>query len=414
MLIRCLNERGLAEFESFLSGLSRGGGASDCSHLLDSPDHSEPLVLGDVEISARHFSNRYDFARYLDGCFEQSGIWHDVDVAGMWEWLAVFYFDELRPSGRSTGVDPRRFVVDSSAGRRLHRHLLRDPYMLYRRYKHSDGGELDLLLCDELWRYGDVVEDLSARGRLRNSAGVLRVARSLYFDAEVGRPKVGTRNGLGGHRHFSRLLRNLPPEFDLSTMSAESVIALLPPEFERWYSRDEDSQLLFDVEPFGGAVSQLDDQFPDALDLAEILQDADDRGVAPSKRRVRSDLFRAGVLGAYENRCAISQLGLVHTELDTEINYEVQAAHVIPVASGGRDVVPNGLALSRSLHWAFDLGMVWVDAEMRVGVASEVQNDRRNEWLREFEGRRLWIPDDVRLQPSAEALEWHERHVAIR
>lgn len=92
----------------------------------------------------------------------------------------------------------------------------------------------------------------------------------------------------------------------------------------------------------------------------------------------------------------------------------MEASHVIPVARGGKDIVPNGIALSRSLHWAFDLGMVWVNSEMRVQVATEVQNDSRNEWLRTFEGRKLWIPDDARLRPSAEALQWHERHVAIR
>ncbi len=413
-LIRCLNERGIAEFEQFLSGLSRGRADSKCSYLLLSPDHSEPLPLGDVEVTTRHFDSRYDFARYIDGCFEAAGITHDVDFPGMWEWLSVFYFDELRPRGQSVGADLRRFVVDSTVGHRPYRHLLRDPYMFYRRYRHSDGGELDLLLCDELWNHGDVVENLSARSRLRNSAGVLQVARMLYFDPDAGRSKVGTRASSGGHRHFSRFLRNLPPQFDLSTMSAETILALLPPVFEKWYERDENPQLLFDVEPFGGAVPQPDNQVPDALGLADILQDVDDREVIHSQRRVRSDFFRAGVLSAYENRCAISQVGLVHTELDEDINYEVEASHVIPVARGGRDIVPNGIALSRSLHWAFDLGMVWVNAEMRVQVATEVQSDRRNKWLRTFEGRKLWVPDDARLRPSAEALRWHEQHVAIR
>ena len=413
--IRRLNENGIAEFERFLKRMSSDPADIDCSYLLQSNQFSDSLPFADVLVEKRSFQSRYEFARYLDERFETAGKTYDVDVPGMWEWLSAFYFDELRPRGRTTGTDLRRFIIESTAGRRSHRHLLRDPYTLYRRYRHSTNGELDILLCDPLWNHGDVVENLSARSRLRNSPGALQVARMLYFDSATGKTKVGTRSGSGGHRHFSRFLRNLPPQFDLSTISAETILTLLPAAFDKWYELGEDSQFLFDLgEPMFDPDPMHDEPVPGTLELADILQDADERSFSQSQRRVRSDLFRTGVLGAYENRCAISQVGLVHTEHDEDINYEVEASHVIPVARGGKDVLPNGIALSRSLHWAFDLGMVWVDREMRVQVANDVQSDRRNEWLRAFEGRRLWIPDDAKLRPSTEALQWHEQHVAVR
>ena len=94
------------------------------------------------------------------------------------------------------------------------------------------------------------------------------------------------------------------------------------------------------------------------------------------------------------------------------MRFEVEAAHIIPVAHGGNDIVPNGLALSRTLHWSFDNGMVWIDGELRVKVANEVMRDSRNEWLRQFAGVRLQVPRGANLMPSADALRWHAEHVA--
>lgn len=419
MLIRCLIDEGIAEFERFLKRSALDAAYRDCSYLLTDLNYTDPLPLGEVEVEPRGFTSRHDFAVYIDSCFQAAGIVNDVDIRGMWEWLSVFYFDQLRPPGTSTGTDVMRFILQSSTGQRRHRHLLREPYLLYRRYRHSDGTELDLLLCDELWNHGDVVENLAARVRLRNSPSALRIARMLYFDPSTGRTKRGTRNGDGGHRHFARFLRNLPPQFDLSSISEDTILALLPLAFAKWRDHESPDVLVSDEgEPFGADDSfeegEFDNSVPSTLELADILQDADSREFSASKRRVRNDFFRASVLGAYENRCAISQVGLVHTELQEDISYEVEASHVIPVASGGRDLVPNGLALNRSLHWAFDHGMVWVDSDMRVNVSVEVRDDRRNEWLRGFEGRNLWVPDDARLRPSPDALHWHAEHVAIR
>ena len=389
---------------------ARDAANRDCSYLLTDPNYTEPFPLGEAQVEPRRFTSRRDFAVYIDSCFQAAGIANDVDIRGMWEWLSVFYFDQLRPPGKSTGTDVMRFIVQSSTRRRAHRHLLREPYMLYRQYHRGGGAELDLLLCDELWNHGDVVENLSARARLRNSPAALRIARMLYFDPNTGRTKGGTRNGDGGHRHFAKFLRNLPPQFDLSSMSEGTILALLPSAFTKWFDNGSlGFSILDEAKPFGD-----DDRVPDTLELAEILQDADSRRLGVSKRTIRKDFFRASVLGAYENRCAISRIGLVHTELQEDISYEVQASHVIPVAKGGRDLVPNGLALNRSLHWAFDQGMVWVDSDMRVNVSVEVQNDRRNEWLRGFEGRNLWVPSDAPLRPSPDALRWHAEHVAIR
>ena len=92
--------------------------------------------------------------------------------------------------------------------------------------------------------------------------------------------------------------------------------------------------------------------------------------------------------------------------------YEVEAAHIVPVAQGGRDLIQNGLALSRTVHWAFDLGVVWFDSRRHLAVADQTLSDSRNGWLARLRGTPLAMPADPHLAPSPEALRWHATHVA--
>ena len=197
---------------------------------------------------------------------------------------------------------------------------------------------------------------------------------------------------------------------------------MLPPQFDQLIRAAGAIDTIADIRTeFGNHIVQPEatDQLPATLDvigIADTLKRVSKRTYAPRTVSVRRDNFRAAVIGSYENRCGISGIGLVHDPEHRSPQYEVQAAHIIPVAAGGRDTVDNGLALNRSIHWAFDLGMLWVATEddLRIRVSDEVHGDRRNEWLRSFDGQHLRIPKDRRLYPSNEAINWHAQNVAMR
>ena len=420
--LRCLNEQGVAEFTSFLERLKHDGTEPVPEHLLQSQRYSNEFSLGDVNLECREFTSRGDFARYLDNSFIDSGIYEDVDELGMWEWLSLFFFDAVcpvNPRGTRDPGDNRRHILNVKGGKRLHRHLLRSPYMIYRQYRGTGFGETDLLLCTVLPHPSDIIEHLSARTRIRNSGGALRVARKLYFDDTRGHAKKGTSSSVGNHKQFCRWLNNLPPHFDLSSMSEDTIMAMLPPEFDKWLDSD-DLQIINSTrdtlnirgenDPF---TRKTEDMLEVDIDtLADLLQSTDSRRLTSSQRRLRADAFRIGVLNAYDNKCAVSGVELVNIDNGEEVGYEVHAAHIIPVARGGRDVIPNGLTLNRSIHWAFDLGIIWIDADFRVNVSPQVASHPRNEWLSQFNGREIQIPSNVGLWPSMEALNWHTQHVA--
>ena len=414
---RCLTAKGIGEFGQYLTRLRRDGGLSPPIALLTDPLYSTPCTLGEVLVEPRGFANRREFAEYINKRFVQAGVLADADEAGMWEWLSLFYFDAVCPmsrgGARKPGVNGRHLLEDPDA-RRRHRHLLRGPYMLLRRYEGGPNGELDLLLSYALPVHGIAATHLGERLRLMASPGALIAASRLYAHPASGRPRRGYSHEENGLRAYCRFLNNLPDCFDLAGLSADTVMALLPDAFSVWLNHTEHRQGP-SLQPFDRLkeVGTLQNGRLVARQLDDLLEELDARRVTERQVMIRSDMFRTAVLSAYESRCAISGVGLRHTEgMETGCHFEVEAAHIVPVFRGGRDLVRNGLALNRTIHWAFDHGMLWVDDDLRIGLAKEADTDQRNHWLQQFQGRPLRTPTHERHRPNREALRWHALNVA--
>ena len=406
--LRCLNQSGIKEFREYLYSNNGVSEAPAPVHLLDDPRFSAPSTYSDIEVEHREFDTRLEFAQYIDECARSYGMDGAIDEPGLWEWLTVFYFDQVCPfdqKGRRSIYKVERYIPDSSRGWH-YRHLLKGAYTFLR--DHLDATDaVRLALAGPLYIHSGAYEHLVSRPRLRTSNGVQMAALALFYDRGSAKMKTGATSSI---QEFGLLLRNLPPEYDLNQMSEQSVLALLPPRFQDWIDETVRIQVQGDRELF--RITGDPHDAPDAVAIADVLTTLESRPLTATQRRVRSDRFRTGIMSAYGSSCAVSGIGLVHREVHGDLRYEVEAAHIIPVASGGGDVIPNGLALCRTIHWAFDNGMVWIDGDMRVGLAPEVESDNRNEWLRQYGGQRLRVPRNPRLAPSAEALRWHAKHVA--
>lgn len=135
------------------------------------------------------------------------------------------------------------------------------------------------------------------------------------------------------------------------------------------------------------------------------LVDADERDLvtATIARREGQGSFRARLLDAYSGSCAITG---EHTEPVLE------AAHIQPYLGPRSNHVQNGLLLTQEFHTLFDLGYVAIDPDdLTVRVSPRLKKDFGNgRRYASFDGQPiLHLPDDPRLRPSAEALEWHRR-----
>ena len=126
-----------------------------------------------------------------------------------------------------------------------------------------------------------------------------------------------------------------------------------------------------------------------------------------TRRAYRDVAFRRKVREAYGYRCAMSGLML----RNGGGRPEVQAAHIRPVDRQGSDSVRNGLALSGTLHWMFDRGLISVAEDCRTILVSrnKVPGDVVNRLL--APGGVLLRPQDPRHAPHPENLRWHRENV---
>ncbi|SFG85540.1 putative restriction endonuclease [Palleronia marisminoris] len=125
-----------------------------------------------------------------------------------------------------------------------------------------------------------------------------------------------------------------------------------------------------------------------------------------TRRAYRDVAFRRKVRAAYDYRCAMSGLRL----RNGGGRPEVQAAHIRPVADGGSDSVRNGLALSGTLHWMFDRGLVSVAEDATILVSrNKVPGDVVSRLINA--DNRLHTPGDPRDAPHPAYLKWHRENV---
>jgi putative restriction endonuclease len=122
-------------------------------------------------------------------------------------------------------------------------------------------------------------------------------------------------------------------------------------------------------------------------------------------RPFRERSFMHNVRAAYSNRCAITGLRLINGGGRPE----VQAAHIQPVASKGPDSVRNGLALSGTVHWMFDRGLISIGDDYKILVAKDHVPDDAVRLLNQ--NGLINLPEDQTLYPNAHYLKFHRDEV---
>lgn len=117
--------------------------------------------------------------------------------------------------------------------------------------------------------------------------------------------------------------------------------------------------------------------------------------------RVHQAQFRQKVLVAYRSSCAICRLK--HTEL-------LDAAHILPDSHPlGEPIVPNGLALCKIHHAAFDRNILGIRPDLQVEIRSDILEEVDGPMLRyglqAMDKQQLHIPRKHHDKPRPEFLE---------
>lgn len=168
-----------------------------------------------------------------------------------------------------------------------------------------------------------------------------------------------------------------------------------------------------------GALNTLDPPVPET-EITACEQDQKEQELLPFnlfdnsaalhetrvRRIARDKAFSRRVLPLYDHRCAVCGLG--HASVNAR---EAEAAHIVPRGLKGADDARNGLALCRSHHWAFDVGLFGIAPDRKVVIRPQATADARNAHLLPFHGKPIRDPSDISLQPDLSAFEWHLKNV---
>lgn len=123
------------------------------------------------------------------------------------------------------------------------------------------------------------------------------------------------------------------------------------------------------------------------------------------ERKVRDRQFRKRVLDVYDRRCALTGMQLINGGGRAE----AEAAHIMSVESGGPDTVTNGIALSGTVHWMFDRGMISLKDSGEI-LLSERSNDISGIEKLIYPDRRARLPESETLRPHRRYLAWHREY----
>ena len=124
-----------------------------------------------------------------------------------------------------------------------------------------------------------------------------------------------------------------------------------------------------------------------------------------SRRLFRDAAFSRQVKQAYDNTCAFTGIQLINGGGRSE----VQAAHIRPVADLGPDSVRNGIALSGTVHWMFDRGLISLADDYSILTC----NDRIPDPILGMfnQSGRLNLPGPEILYPHKQFMYYHRENV---
>ena len=91
----------------------------------------------------------------------------------------------------------------------------------------------------------------------------------------------------------------------------------------------------------------------------------------------------------------------------------IDACHIYPFSLSGDDTVTNGIALSPTMHRAFDRGLLTINSNFLVRVSPSIQEEESRFTLSQFEGKQIILPEKEKYYPSQESLSWHNKEVFL-
>lgn len=133
--------------------------------------------------------------------------------------------------------------------------------------------------------------------------------------------------------------------------------------------------------------------------------------------KLRNRAFRQAVIDAYDCRCAVCGIKI---NSPNTLQWEVEAAHIVPHTSNGKDDILNGLALCHLHHWAFDVGWFTLQDNFIIVASKKIQTLPAGfgrmynyEFMKALTNQtlRIHLPDRAEIYPHKNSILWHRQNI---
>lgn len=219
---------GIRLFERVMTGQ-----LSETAIELDNPLYVQ-AVEGTKSLEVRSFSTAKDMASTVCTSFASKSPQALAGDIGLWSWLTFVFLDNLFPKVgdiRQVKELHRWYPAAPNDWQKAQRHLVRMPVLLLNAF----GQDADHLICGRPSVGPDIREQLTSQQDMF-SLNFQKACRVLYFDDEQGTTKrgAGSKDGPGIPRRLAVLRRQLDVTWDMTDLSADRILQLLPAEFDRY------------------------------------------------------------------------------------------------------------------------------------------------------------------------------------
>lgn len=210
----------------------------------------------------------------------------------------------------------------------------------------------------------------------------LEFGRDVPFQLD-GRAAERGLLGVDGRLNNGRAVQSIRP---LSDEDFNRIVAL------GLIEEDELLPRVDDAEPVASMVQEERAAWLGPVDRTTMLV----------SRIVRDRQFRKRVLDVYQSTCALTGMKLINGGGRAE----TQAAHIMSVKAGGPDVANNGIALSGTVHWMFDRGLISLGDDGDILLSRKINDVEGVERLI-FKDRKARLPGLASQRPHPRYLQWH-------
>ena len=191
-------------------------------------------------------------------------------------------------------------------------------------------------------------------------------------------------------------------------VSEEQLLAMPAPD-HRWRTQGSGVHLEYDAARAIDAAIELARGSSLLSPTAADNSDFDAGSVEDARERINRSIvirrgqtaFRAKLLNAYKNQCAVT---------GCDVEDLLEAAHIVPYKGPQTNYVQNGLLLRSDIHTLFDCGLLTIDpVKMTLILSPRLMRSS----YRVLAGKVIRLPNSLTERPDATALARHRESTGL-